>query len=176
MLVATIMNTPLSEHSTKPISAGLRLGTMLLDHALICFIGIPPVIVWQYLTQENGSAAPTSPYLMMPFFVIYFCKDCIGGRSAAKRILKLAVVRNKAGTPATPLQCLIRNLLVIIWPVEVVVASFNQQQRIGDWLAGTKLTYYDSTKKSQLQIIQIVVAIVMATLITYLLIILFERI
>src|SRR4249920_2539695 len=122
------------------ISVGFRLGTMLLDHFIICLIGIPPIIIYDLLTKSNSAPAAISPYPMIPLFVIYFCKDCIGGRSPAKRILKLVVVDNKTNEPATPLQSLIRNLFVLIWPIEVCVAFFNQKRRIGDRVAGTKLS------------------------------------
>jgi len=156
------------------ISVGLRLGTMLLDHILICFIGLPPVIIYQFQTFHNSSNLTMSPYLMMPLFVIYFCKDCIGGRSLAKRILKLVVVDNTTNLPATPFQTLIRNLFCLIWPIEVFVSLFNQQRRIGDRLAGTKLSYYRrEDMPHQINWLQLAVTILIAIVFTYLLLKLF---
>lgn len=164
------MTTSLTSPTPNPIPITLRLGTMLLDHFLICFIGIPPIIVLQYLINSGESLAPSSPYVMMPLFIIYFCKDCIKGQSLAKRILKLTVVDNKLGSPATPLQCLVRNLLIILWPVEVIVALFNQRQRIGDRLAGTRLSYFNPEMTGRLNVFQLIIAALLATVFTYLLI------
>jgi uncharacterized RDD family membrane protein YckC len=83
------------------------------------------------------------------------------------------VVDNNSGSTATPLQCLIRNIFVILWPVEVIVALFNQRQRIGDRLAGTRLSFYDSNTTGQKKILPIIVAILLATLFTYLMLGLF---
>jgi hypothetical protein len=76
-------------------------------------------------------------------FAVFFCKDCINGRSPAKRILKLQVVDNVTGTAASPLQCFVRDLFMIIWPIEGIVALINPERRIGDRVAGTKLVVFD---------------------------------
>lgn len=154
---------------SKPIPVGLRLGTMLLDHAIICFIGVLPLVLLALITRPGNPSTLGSPFAMIPLFVIYFCKDCIGGRSAAKRILKLAVVDKNSSAAASSLQCVVRNLFVIVWPVEVIVALFNQQQRIGDRLAGTKLSYYDPNAAGQINILHIAIAILIATGFSYLL-------
>jgi uncharacterized RDD family membrane protein YckC len=156
------------------ISIGLRLGTMLLDHFIICLIGIPPIIIYDSLANPNSAPAEISPYPMIPLFVIYFCKDCIGGRSPAKRILKLVVVDNETNEAATPLQSLIRNFFVLIWPIEVCVTFFNQERRIGDRVAGTKLNIHTTTSaSSQTRIGQLLAAISIATVVTLILMKLF---
>jgi len=155
----------------KKISLGIRHGTMFLDHLLICVIGILPVSAYHLIADPKAPAVPTSPFEMMPFFVIYFCKDCIGGRSLAKRILKLAVVDNQSNRPATSLQTVIRNLFVIVWPIEVFVSFFNQERRIGDRLARTKLAFYEPAEKPyKINVLQLLGAVLLATVFTFLLI------
>jgi len=78
-------------------------------------------------------------------FALYFCKDIINGRSIAKRISKLQVVDNKTGQVATPLQCLVRNIFCVLWPIEVIIAMTNTSRRFGDRVARTKLVPYDPT-------------------------------
>ena len=154
----------------KKISIGRRHGTMLLDHALICVIGIAPISFYHLIVDPKGPAVPTSPFEMMPFFVIYFCKDCIGGRSLAKRILKLVVIDNQSNHPATSLQTVIRNLFVIVWPIEVFVSFFNQERRIGDRLARTKLAFYEPAEKTyKINTLQFLGAILLAAAFTFLL-------
>jgi hypothetical protein len=84
-------------------------------------------------------------YLGMFGFALYFCKDIINGRSIAKRILKLQVVDNRTGRVATPIQCLIRNILCVFWFVEVFVAMTNTNRRLGDRIAGTRLVVFNPT-------------------------------
>ena len=165
------MTAPPNQTTINKIPLGLRLGTMFLDHVFVCLITIPPLILIKYLTDTKHSFTSFSEYQMiMPLFVIYFCKDCIGGRSLAKRILKLVVLDNKKGTSATSIQTVIRNLFVIAWPVEVLVSFFDQQRRIGDRLAGTKLSYYEPQAGVQkTSIPQIVASILIAATAAFLL-------
>src|ERR1035437_1969607 len=93
---------------------GIRLGSMLLDHIIMTMIAgiffIPEIIssFSNVLTHEQ----PTNDmfgrmiYIFLIGFAIYFCKDCINGRSIAKRILKLQLVDNSTGQVASPLKCL----------------------------------------------------------------------
>lgn len=128
-----------------------RIGTMLLDHfltAVVVMIFVAPGVVYD-ITQTFGN--PNVPpklilgnyYLNIFAFSLYFNKDIYMGRSLAKRILKLQVVDIKTGLPANALKCFLRNLTIILWPIEVIVALLNNQRRIGDFIAGTKLTPYD---------------------------------
>jgi uncharacterized RDD family membrane protein YckC len=82
-------------------------------------------------------------YLNIFGFSLYFNKDIYLGRSPAKRILKLQIVNVKTNRPANPLRCLVRNITVILWPIEVIAGLVNNERRIGDFIARTKLTTYD---------------------------------
>ena len=72
----------------------------------------------------------------------YFNKDIFYGRSIAKRILGLQIVDNVTGQVATPFQCLLRNITIAIWPVEVIITLFNPTRRLGDRIARTKTIFY----------------------------------
>lgn len=141
----------------KNLNAGTRLGSMILDHFLmtmICMLFFIPTMIKGFagaftITHEQkdiggGFGGPLF-YFGLFGFALYFCKDCINGRSLAKRIIKLQVVDNKTGQVASPLKCFIRNIFCIIWPVEVIVTLINPSRRIGDQVAGTKVVYYDPT-------------------------------
>ncbi len=140
----------------RPITVGARLAAMLLDHFFMTFIAVAfllPTMISDMFTSFTPSHEPTyfnfwggsTMYFGMFGFALYFCKDIINGRSIAKRILKLQVVDNSTGQVATPIQCLIRNILCVLWFVEVVVAMTNTNRRLGDRLAGTKLVVFDPT-------------------------------
>ncbi|WP_315814421.1 RDD family protein [Paraflavitalea speifideaquila] len=83
------------------------------------------------------------PYIFLIGFALYFCKDSIKGRSFGKRVTRLQVLDNTTGQVASPLQCLVRNLFCIIWPIEVIVTLTNPTRRIGDRVAGTRVALYD---------------------------------
>lgn len=142
--------------TTKKVNSGIRLATMVLDHLLMTMIAMLffiPSMISNFTDTFNIShelATNNSfdyTYIALLGFAIYFCKDCINGRSIAKLILKLQIVDNTTGQVASPLKCFIRNIFCIIWPVEFIVALINPGRRIGDRVAGTKLIPFDPTLK-----------------------------
>jgi len=150
---------------------GTRLVSMLLDHIIMTMIAgiffIPEIIssFSTILTHEQ----PTNDvfggmiYILLIGFAIYFCKDCINGRSIAKRILKLQLVDNSTGQVASPLKCLLRNVFCILWPLEVIVAIINPGRRIGDIVAGTKLVLFDpALEQPKINFSKVVLALVLA--------------
>src|SRR5687767_6783787 len=104
----------MASFDNKPISAGTRIATMLLDHVLMTVIAmvffIPGMIsgssdvfkVSHEQTDFNFMEGPMK-YIGIFGLALYFCKDIINGRSIAKRIIKLQVVDNNTGQVATPL-------------------------------------------------------------------------
>jgi uncharacterized RDD family membrane protein YckC len=148
--------TNMNAYESKQINVGTRIGAMILDHffmTIIAMLFFIPGMISGFSNAFKVSHEQTNPnfmggafgYIGMIGFALYFCKDIINGRSFAKKILKLQVVDNSTGQPANPLKCLIRNLLCIIWPIEVIVAITNTDRRLGDRIAGTKLVNFDPT-------------------------------
>lgn len=88
----------------------------------------------------------------------------------AKRIFKFQVVDFKTNKPANSIKCLIRNLTILIWPVEVIMALINTERRLGDYIAGTKLSNYEVRQNiTTPNYISTIIAIPLAMLATYLL-------
>jgi uncharacterized RDD family membrane protein YckC len=140
------------------ISSGTRLASMLMDHMFMCMIFalfFLPVMIHSFENEFTISHEQTDGlnlsgplyYIGMIGFAFYFCKDGIQGRSLAKRITKLQVMDNKTGDAASALQCFIRNIFCVIWPVEVIMVLNNPHRRIGDLVAGTKVVFYDRSKE-----------------------------
>ena len=138
----------------KQISVGTRLGAMILDHffmTMIAMVFFIPGMISGFSDAFKVSHEQTNPnfmggtlgYIGMFGFALYFCKDIINGRSIAKRILKLQVVDNSTEQPASPIKCFVRNLLCVLWPIEVIVAMTNTERRLGDRIARTKLVKFD---------------------------------
>lgn len=144
----------MNSNDNRPISVGTRLAAMLLDHVFMTIIAmvffLPSMIAgfadaFKVSHEPSGFNFMEGPlkYIGLFGFALYFCKDIVNGRSIAKRILKLQVVDNKTGQVASPLQCYVRNIFCVLWPIEVIVAMINTSRRLGDRVAGTKLVYYN---------------------------------
>jgi len=140
--------------NATPVNIGTRLASMILDHlimSILIAILIAPFAVTT-VTPDVNNRLPTpaemlgtgrAMYMMLIGLSIYLCKDCIGGRSIAKRIMRQQVLDNKTNVPATPLQCLLRNFSIVFWPIEVLVVLFSPDRRLGDRLAGTKVVPFN---------------------------------
>lgn len=126
-----------------------RISSMLLDHFIMTFIIVPPMIILSIL-KVNGILKIDNGTLSVIFFFmmfIYINKDFFNAKSPAKRILGYQVINRKTEKPATELQCFVRNLTIAVaWPLEVVVGLINPERRIGDFLANTKVTLSEKEK------------------------------
>ena len=132
------------------ISKGKRFGSMLLDHFIMCMLMFVIILPFQIIAvtkisfpDELSEFPPLFPYLVIAGMTLYLCKDCINGRSLAKRMTKLQVVNHRTGIAANPLRCMVRNIFIAIWPIELIVALINPERRIGDHVAGTRLIPFD---------------------------------
>lgn len=107
---------------------------------------IPSMILT--FNNSNPSVYPDLIIGIIPFSVLIMAminKDFYNGKSVAKRIHGYQVIDNKTNGPASEMQCMTRNLTMIIWPLEGLIALFNPSRRLGDFIAGTKLI--DSDKQ-----------------------------
>jgi uncharacterized RDD family membrane protein YckC len=121
-----------------------RLGSMLLDHFVICFTLLPILIVLSMVLKLFNLSQPfeAHPVETAAFYfvvVVYFNKDFIKGRSVAKRLMGSMVVDNKTGNQANEFKCLLRNITIPIWPLEVLVTLISPSRRIGDFIANTRV-------------------------------------
>lgn len=149
---------------------------MLVDHVIMTFVimtFVVPGVVYDLIQTFGDNGTPPklflgNYYLNIFAFSLYFNKDIYLGRSPAKRILKFQVVDNKTNRPANPLRCLLRNITVVLWPIEVIAGLINNERRLGDFIAGTRLTTYDPEfHKSQPGWSLIIVALMAAMVVTY---------
>ena len=132
---------------------------MLLDHFIMTFLCAVPVVIG-ILIIKDGRMIPIGFAIG---FAFYFCKDCINGQSFAKRILKLQVVDNTSGEAASPLKCVIRNIFISVWPLEVLVTLISPSRRMGDFLAGTRvITIPSSYEHTDTDWVQLFVAFLAA--------------
>lgn len=157
----------------QKVNSGTRFGSMILDlfiMTMIAMIFFIPGMISGFANAFTISHEQTNPdifggmsYFGLIGFAIYFCKDCVNGRSIAKRILKLQIVDNTTGQVASPLKCFVRNIFCILWPIEAIVALINPSRRIGDQVAGTRLIIFDQAlEQPKLNFGQIAIALGLA--------------
>lgn len=128
-----------------------RIWAMLFDYFVMSIIGFGFTMLlvigladrFQMKNPHFSFEMVISAVLSMAGWIVVLSKDCVGGRSIAKRTFNLQLVDNETGQVATPLQCFIRNLTVFIFPLELIMAFINPHRRLGDQLAGTKLVLFD---------------------------------
>ncbi|WP_179321137.1 RDD family protein [Winogradskyella helgolandensis] len=115
-----------------------RIAAFLIDHFTFTFliVGIVFLSLGTDFMDENNFNNLTSKMLptMLIGFLIYFAKDSIKGISPGKWVMGI-MVRNENNSNEVPSfgKLLIRNLFLIIWPVEfIVLASSQEKKRLGD--------------------------------------------
>ncbi|NOU61993.1 RDD family protein [Marinifilum caeruleilacunae] len=153
------------------VTIGLRLASMLVDHFAMTFIMmfiIMPGFVVSMFDAFNLDHEPSSfgfggmSFLFAFGFSAYFNKDIFNGRSPAKRILKMQVIDNKTGQAANPLKCLVRNLTIPLWPLEVIFVLIDPKKRLGDRIAGTRIDYIENPEKIKLDWSKFTIALLIA--------------
>ena len=132
-----------------------RLASMLLDHITMTFVLFPLMIIVfvvmqllakesypEFLFESNGIGYTIA---FLPFLA-YFLKDSYRGKSIGKRTIGLQVVDFKTGEPANAFQCFVRNLFIVVWPVEVMISVLSPSRRLGDIFAFTEVVPSEKEK------------------------------
>jgi uncharacterized RDD family membrane protein YckC len=129
---------------------GRRLKSMETDFSWILGCSVPiytifliPIFIIENKIQDSiESMLFTLIMGLIPFSMIIFMilnKDSFKGRSFAKRKYGYQIIDNKTNIMASPFQCVIRNITMIFWPIEAIIALINPSRRIGDLVAGTRV-------------------------------------
>jgi len=162
----------------KELTAGKRIGAMLLDHVILTFvimiIALPSIISSfnQKLGDESiasNNSIDLSLVLMCFGLSLYLNKDMIQGKSIAKRALKQEIIDIKTGEVASPLKCFVRNLTIAIWPIEVIIVLISPARRIGDFIAGTRveLMTNERNSKPKIDFINVIISLLLGFFILY---------
>jgi len=120
-----------------------RIAAFVIDHFVMAFLMVSIVFIAlgpNFMNENNPSKMMTTMlFVMIPGFILYFAKDSLKGISIGKWIMGI-MVRNENNQNEIPsfARLFLRNLFVIIWPVEfIVLATNNHKQRLGDKVAKT---------------------------------------
>ncbi|SNZ00229.1 RDD family protein [Flagellimonas pacifica] len=115
-----------------------RIAAFLIDHFTFTFliVGIVFLSLGTNFMDETNFSNLISKMLpaMLIGFLIYFAKDSIKGISPGKWVMGI-MVRNENNPNEVPSigKLFVRNLFLIIWPIEfIVLASSQEKKRLGD--------------------------------------------
>lgn len=172
-------------NTVVPVTASTRLISALIDYIpmmMFMMIGntigmasffesfpMHDIINSQYMGEEEslnmmknlfssmtGMLVPLS--ICMALSYIYFLsKDLFGGRSPGKRLQKLQLVRLD-GSPVSYPRMILRNLFIVIWPVEVIMYLANSGQRLGDIACKTTVVAAAEEKRQPLDKQKIIIS------------------
>lgn len=121
-----------------------RLKSAGIDFMFLIAVFFPlmlPFVLYGMITTVNVTSVQTASIISaIPFMCFTFVllnKDFFNGRSVAKRVFGYQVIQINTRNTAHPFQCMLGNITLIIWPLEVFVSLINPSRRLGDFLAGT---------------------------------------
>ena len=132
----------------------LALGTNFIDEAEYIFDINVTTIIW---------------VVIVPTFIIYSSKDSIKGISVGKWVMGIMVrdTKNPNEVPSF-VKLLIRNLYMIIWPVELIaLASSKEKKRLGDKTAKTIVVNNPNKPTTLPRILPLIGAVIIFITITF---------
>ena len=136
------MTEQLNQTFTKS-SVIRRLAAFFIDHFVMTFLMVAIIFLslGTNFLESNSFGKMTSIMLLVmgPGFFLYFAKDSYKGISIGRWIMGI-MVRSEKDYGSTPSfwKLFIRNLFLVIWPVEVIVLAVSDaKKRLGDNVADT---------------------------------------
>lgn len=127
---------------------GKRLNSSLLDFSFMIGLFFPLFLLWfvsfffTILSTNEVNAYTPLGIGFIPFLIstlVLINKDFYNAKSIGKREYGYQIVDVKTNSPASEFKCALRNLTLMIWPLEVLAIMSNPKKRIGDYIAGTKI-------------------------------------
>jgi len=111
-------------------------------------IMIPSIILTTNNLDPIASMKLTVGFGLIPYSAMIFIilnKDFFNGQSISKRIYGYQIIDIKTNQTANETKCMLRNITMIIWPIEALMILINPTRRLGDIIAGTKLIDKDKS-------------------------------
>lgn len=139
-------------NTVERASLGARLGAFGIDFIITCiiqaFLFLPFIMIPLIQKNISGSDITTrNLWITMFSFTYMIFRDVSHGRSLGKRALHLQVRRISA-EPAPLASLILRNLFIIIYPVEAIwLLVTSGEKRLGDIVANTGV-YKDKKQES----------------------------
>lgn len=150
-----------------------RIYSWLLGILMMIAFAFGLFVLLFILSRFTGGVIPSyiTEHTITLFIAAGLCNDIQNGRSFAKLALRLQVMDNTTGKCASPVQTVVRNISLILLPLELIMMLINPARRLGDYIANTRVEKHTESswsdyKYSHLQIwsavlISIVIALVL---------------
>jgi len=179
-----------TENQIVPVSASTRFVSALIDYIpmlmitmiantvgmVLFFESFPSESLYagQYMSEEESMNMITTMFgsmssMILPMsiglavaYIYFLCKDLIGGRSPGKRLQKLQLVRLD-GTSVSYTRMIVRNLFLIIWPVELIMYLANKGQRLGDLVCKTTVVTATEDNKQPVDKQKVIISVLIVT-------------
>jgi len=140
---------------------------------ILMVVGSPMFVYAVYETVRNGRPPSNADNLWILIYAsfsysIYINKDVFFARSIGKRICALQVIDRKRNEPASPLQCMVRNITFLVWPLEIIILLVTRNRRLGDLIANTEIVQYRQTTDAKFSWPQVLASISIGTVIFFL--------
>jgi uncharacterized RDD family membrane protein YckC len=144
-----------------------RIRSALIDQiGLVITFAICSIV--EELIFTHSEIQKNNVYTAIILFSIFLNKDIYFGKSIGKFFIGLRVVSIRTGKSASPIQCYVRNLFLLLWPIEVFILFFSPERRIGDMVAGTKvLDGAEIVNEMKWQYVQAVISILGSLVLIY---------
>ena len=121
-----------------------RIVAFLIDHFILTFLMVSIVLIAigpDFIGNSNTDRMQSIMYwVMIPGCLLYFSKDSYRGISIGKWVMGIMIRSNEDNEIPSFIKLFVRNLLVIIWPIEfIVLAVSKNKKRLGDLIVKTKV-------------------------------------
>jgi uncharacterized RDD family membrane protein YckC len=136
-----IDNIPISNRRIKSMISDF-IFILAMFFPLFVVIMIPSMILTTNNLNQNTSMILMDGLGLIPYSAMIFVilnKDFFKGQSISKRIYGYQIIDIKANQTANETKCMLRNITMILWPLEALMILINPSRRLGDFIAGTKL-------------------------------------
>lgn len=133
---------------TKKLDTFDRRRAGMLDFAtwIVLLNGLTVLL---FAVTSNETVILIAGYLNAVTYILFISKDIFQGHSVFKLSHGIQIVDSRTEEPVTELRTVIRNsTLILLFPIEFLVAVVSPQRRIGDLIAGTKLVSTDNKQNS----------------------------
>lgn len=121
-----------------------RAAAFLIDHFVIVYLIVTLTfgVAGDFISDENSGSMVSAMFsVMIPGFFLYFIRDSINGTSLGKWVMGIKVC-DRTNPDITPSfgRLLLRNLFIIIWPIELIaLIASEEKRRLGDKFTNTEV-------------------------------------
>lgn len=150
-------------HEKEKADLFRRISAFVIDHFIIVYITLIPFFIkFNEIVNQPVIMFDLFYKFMILAFLLYILKDSVRGKSLGKWLVGIKVSEDTNFNKIPSIYRLIlRNILIIIWPVEFIVLLVSKdKRRIGDKLAKTDVVKDEKKSNRTLRIIIIILIII----------------